>query len=152
MVQSQILDFYENKNVFITGGTGFLGKVLIEKLLRSTNAATLYILIRHNKNHDASTRLERMLNCEASTPHQKYFQNIISLSYSTNYGRNVQTTKDVSSQSLATLPRTISVWHQKTKKSWFRKSTSFFTWLLQYILMKTLKWFMRSTFRGPRDC
>jgi fatty acyl-CoA reductase len=73
MMQSQILDFYENKNVFITGGTGFLGKVLIEKLLRSTNAATLYILIRQNKNRDASNRLERMLNCEVSTPSLKIF-------------------------------------------------------------------------------
>ena len=31
---SDIQKFYENSNVFITGGTGFLGKLIIEKLLR----------------------------------------------------------------------------------------------------------------------
>lgn len=31
---SEVTNFYEGCNVFITGGSGFLGKLLIEKLLR----------------------------------------------------------------------------------------------------------------------
>lgn len=27
-------DFYRNKTIFLTGGTGFLGQIFIEKLLR----------------------------------------------------------------------------------------------------------------------
>lgn len=32
---SEVVEFYKGKNVFLTGGTGFLGITLIEKLLRS---------------------------------------------------------------------------------------------------------------------
>ena len=32
---SEIADFYKNKSVFITGATGFIGKQLVEKLVRS---------------------------------------------------------------------------------------------------------------------
>lgn len=31
---TEIQKFYDNKTVFITGGTGFIGKIMIEKLLR----------------------------------------------------------------------------------------------------------------------
>lgn len=33
---SETADYYANKNIFITGGTGFLGIALIEKILRTT--------------------------------------------------------------------------------------------------------------------
>ncbi|RZC33010.1 fatty acyl-CoA reductase -like, partial [Asbolus verrucosus] len=62
MAESHIRKFYDRQNVFITGGTGFMGKVLTEKLLRSTNVATIYILIRTKKGKDAQTRLKEMLN------------------------------------------------------------------------------------------
>lgn len=32
---SEVVEFYKGKNVFLTGGTGFLGITIIEKLLRS---------------------------------------------------------------------------------------------------------------------
>lgn len=42
-----VREFYRDKSVLITGGTGFMGKVLVEKLLRSCpDVATLYILMR----------------------------------------------------------------------------------------------------------
>lgn len=33
---SDVSEFYKNKNIFITGGTGFLGIALIEKILRAS--------------------------------------------------------------------------------------------------------------------
>lgn len=42
-----IPEFYQNKNVLITGGTGFVGKLLVEKLLRSCSGINkIYVLIR----------------------------------------------------------------------------------------------------------
>lgn len=32
--ESPMLEFYRGKSIFITGGTGFLGKLFLEKLLR----------------------------------------------------------------------------------------------------------------------
>ena len=33
-IDSPIKDFYKDKVVFLTGGTGFIGKLMIEKMLR----------------------------------------------------------------------------------------------------------------------
>lgn len=59
---SQICRFYEKLNVFITGGTGFMGKILIEKLLRSTDVSTIYILVREKKGKDLQSRREEILD------------------------------------------------------------------------------------------
>ncbi|XP_069133714.1 fatty acyl-CoA reductase 1-like isoform X2 [Argopecten irradians] len=58
-----IPDFYQDKCVFITGATGFLGKTLLEKLLRSCpGIRRIYILIRPKKGKSVSQRLEELLN------------------------------------------------------------------------------------------
>lgn len=45
-----IENYLNGKNVLITGATGFMGKVLIEKLLRTCpNLGKIYVLIRTNK-------------------------------------------------------------------------------------------------------
>ncbi|XP_017039645.1 fatty acyl-CoA reductase wat [Drosophila ficusphila] len=41
-----IQGFFKNKTVFLTGGTGFLGKVITEKLLRTTEVNRIYSLVR----------------------------------------------------------------------------------------------------------
>lgn len=47
---SEIAKWYSNKSAFITGSTGFVGKCLVEKLLRDCpDIATIYIIIRPNK-------------------------------------------------------------------------------------------------------
>lgn len=46
---SETADFYQNKNIFLTGGTGFLGIALIEKLLRTTPDVRFIHLFTHFK-------------------------------------------------------------------------------------------------------
>ena len=45
-----IKEYYEGKNVLITGTTGFLGKVILEKLIRSVPTLNkIFVLIRVKK-------------------------------------------------------------------------------------------------------
>ncbi|KAM7349768.1 putative fatty acyl-CoA reductase CG5065 [Cochliomyia hominivorax] len=58
-----ISNFYTNQEILITGGSGFVGKALIEKLIRSLpNFGKLYILIRSKKGRSANERLQEILN------------------------------------------------------------------------------------------
>lgn len=59
-VGSPVKDFYKNKNIFITGATGFLGIGLVEKLLRSCDVGTIYLLMRPKKGKEIQTRLEEL--------------------------------------------------------------------------------------------
>ena len=60
-----IEEFYAGKTVFITGGTGFLGKVLLEKLLRSCpRVKKVYLLVRSKKNVSPTQRIKELLDTE----------------------------------------------------------------------------------------
>ena len=58
---SPVFEFYKGKTVFITGSTGFMGKVLVEKLLRCTLVSKIYVLIRPKKGVHGQQRLEDLL-------------------------------------------------------------------------------------------
>ncbi|XP_034828298.1 fatty acyl-CoA reductase wat-like [Maniola hyperantus] len=61
--RTEVQMFYKDQCVFLTGGTGFLGKVLIEKLLRSCgDIDTLFVLVRPKKGKDPISRLHDMLD------------------------------------------------------------------------------------------
>lgn len=63
-----IPEYFSGKSVFITGGTGFMGKVLIEKLLRSCSGIErIYVLMRGKKNKTVEERLQKMLALPVST-------------------------------------------------------------------------------------
>ncbi|KAB7508033.1 putative fatty acyl-CoA reductase [Armadillidium nasatum] len=67
---SSVADFYSDRNVLITGATGFMGKVLVEKLLRSCpGVKTIYLLMRSKGSQDVTARLQEMLG-------SKLFDNI----------------------------------------------------------------------------
>lgn len=54
--------YYSNKDIFITGGTGFMGKVLIEKLLRSCpDLNRIFVLVRKKKEKPADERIRELL-------------------------------------------------------------------------------------------
>ena len=54
--------FYKDSIILITGGNGFVGKVLIEKLLRCFDVEKIYLLIRSKNNEDVERRMENFLN------------------------------------------------------------------------------------------
>ena len=56
----QIPQYYAGKKIFVTGATGFIGKVLVEKLLRSCpKVAKIYILLRSKKSQSVEERLKK---------------------------------------------------------------------------------------------
>ena len=88
-LRTPIQQFYSGQNIFVTGdllvtiewscleirtdndertclfsgGTGFLGKVLIEKLLRScSEISSIYVLVRPKKNQDVHRRMENIFD------------------------------------------------------------------------------------------
>lgn len=61
--ESNIQEFFKNKSVFVTGGTGFLGKLIVNKLIRSCpQIKHIYLLVRDKKGKSAQERLDDIFN------------------------------------------------------------------------------------------
>lgn len=51
--------WYSGKNIFMTGGSGFLGVTLIEKIVRSMpDIGTIYLLLREKKGKPIQDRID----------------------------------------------------------------------------------------------
>lgn len=61
-----IPEFFNNRDIFITGGTGFVGKVLIEKLLRSCPIKRIFLMLRAKRSKSINERLEEIKNTPVS--------------------------------------------------------------------------------------
>ncbi|XP_046651749.1 putative fatty acyl-CoA reductase CG5065 [Daphnia pulicaria] len=63
MADISIQHFYGGRSVFVTGVTGFMGKVLVEKLLRScSDIDKIYLMIRTKREVIPSTRLQELIS------------------------------------------------------------------------------------------
>lgn len=61
--ESPIGEFYAGKSVLITGVSGFVGKVILEKILRSCEEVkNVYVLIRSKRGACAEKRLAELLD------------------------------------------------------------------------------------------
>jgi fatty acyl-CoA reductase len=62
VTNSPIRNFFSGRCVLITGATGFVGKALVEKLLRSCpDVGTIFLLIRPKRGLDVQTRQKELL-------------------------------------------------------------------------------------------
>ena len=62
-----IPEYYEGKNIILTGATGFLGKVLLEKLLRSCpKVNSVYVLVRQQAGQTPQERVEEILSAKVN--------------------------------------------------------------------------------------
>ncbi|KAI5640098.1 male sterility protein domain-containing protein [Phthorimaea operculella] len=60
-----IPEYYRGKTIFITGGSGFMGKVLIEKLLYScSDLDRIYLLLRTKKGVKSEDRLQELYSSQ----------------------------------------------------------------------------------------
>lgn len=61
MLCPTIDEFLSEKTIFVTGGFGFVGKLLIEKLLRC-DVKKIYCMVRPKKGKNIEERFERFIN------------------------------------------------------------------------------------------
>lgn len=73
-----VKSYFKNKNIFVTGGSGFIGKCLIEKLLRSIpDIGDIYFLLRPKKGKTPEQRLKTIFENEVRKTIFKYEQWLI---------------------------------------------------------------------------
>jgi FlaA1/EpsC-like NDP-sugar epimerase len=61
MEGSSICEFYHNRSVLVTGGTGFMGKVLVQKLLTTCDVDNIFLLVRKKAGGNTEDRLEEIV-------------------------------------------------------------------------------------------
>lgn len=66
-METSVAESFRNGIVLITGSTGFLGKILTEKLLRSCPVKNVVVLVRSKKELNANQRVENIYKQKVST-------------------------------------------------------------------------------------
>ena len=68
---TSIAEFYSRKTVAITGGTGFVGQCVIEKLLRCCpGVKKIFVLLRKKRNVTAEERIKKFVDTPVSASHE----------------------------------------------------------------------------------
>jgi nucleoside-diphosphate-sugar epimerase len=56
---AEVIQFLEGQNIFVTGASGFLGKVLLEKFLQACpDVGKIFVLARPKKGKESSERVQ----------------------------------------------------------------------------------------------
>lgn len=61
-MSSALHELFEESEIFITGGTGCIGKAYLDKILRAFNVKKVYILMREKRGKSVNVRLESFKN------------------------------------------------------------------------------------------
>jgi|LakMenE01Jun11ns_1017448.scaffolds.fasta_scaffold7631744_2 fatty acyl-CoA reductase len=57
--QLKVQDFYKGKTILISGCTGFLGKIILEKIIRTTEPRRVYVMVRKKKGITLEERVKK---------------------------------------------------------------------------------------------
>ena len=77
-----VCDFYAHRDVFITGATGFLGKCLLEKILRDIpDVGRVMILIRPKRDKTAEERVKGILDSKVNNNNKQTTCTLILVPY-----------------------------------------------------------------------
>ncbi|KAK3913601.1 Fatty acyl-CoA reductase 1 [Frankliniella fusca] len=72
MAQDDVASFFAGRSVLITGATGFMGKVLVEKLVRECPGLdTVYALVRHKRGRTPADRINEYVTSQVSQEHTR---------------------------------------------------------------------------------
>ena len=70
-----LAEAYRGRSILLTGGTGFLGTALVEKILRSLpELGRLYLLIRASRDKSAASRFEGSASASGRAMATTYLQ------------------------------------------------------------------------------
>jgi thioester reductase-like protein len=63
-----VIQFVKGRIFFLTGASGFLGKVLLEKLLRAfPDVGNIFVLVRPKKGKEPSERVQNIISLPVIT-------------------------------------------------------------------------------------
>lgn len=66
---SSVSSWYADQHILVTGATGFMGKILVEKLLRCCpKVSKIYLLVRVKRGMEPHERLEEYVKSPVSMP------------------------------------------------------------------------------------
>jgi fatty acyl-CoA reductase len=66
-MEKSIAETFRNGTLLVTGSTGFLGKILIEKILRSCPVKTIVIIVRNKNGISPQQRVAYLYEQSVST-------------------------------------------------------------------------------------
>lgn len=76
----QLTEFYKDSVLLITGGTGFLGRILLQKLLRTFPIKRIYLLVRKKDTQSVEERMDELFQDVVRLQHM--FQRSVYSSFS----------------------------------------------------------------------